>query len=233
MSDVEVVAAAGEVGLAGQLRPEEVGDGDLGVIRGDDERVREDGDARAAGVVEHTERQHGLDALGHVDEGAVLEERLVQRGELGGAQLGGLREQVRLHEVGVLEQRVLQRVEDDAVSCARGVERLVRHKPVVGEDEVARAGDAELAVLHLVEADGRGQIEAVERERRKVGEAPALVGAPGHRQRREALVGGALAVEPPRGEVRHALEMRGEGLAGERAGQIGGSSNGRHLDRLF
>src|SRR5262249_20710457 len=152
---VKVVATAGEAAGVGA---EEVGDGNFRVFLGDDEGVREDGGARAGSLVVNRQRLRDLDAFGDVDEGTVLEERLVQGGEFVGAEFGGLGQQVRLHEIAVLQQRVLERVEDDTrwggAGAAGGL--VVEEGEGGGGLECGRGQRAGVSALHLEAVEGEG-----------------------------------------------------------------------------
>ena len=160
-----------------------------------------------------------------MDERAVGEERFVERGEFRGAELGRLRQQVLADERLVFDEGALQRVDDHAAGGEIGREHFAGEEAAVGEDELGGLLDTDGRVRHR--RGGGGQGETVEREAAEVAEAPRFVGARGHGQRGKAVVGGALAVEPPRRERREAGEVCGEGVGGEGADYGRGGKGGR------
>ena len=70
-----------------------------------------------------------LDVVAGVDEEAVGNRRLVQRGELGGAETGFLFHEMRRHEIAVGDERLGERQADHAFwKLGFGMSQLVIHK---------------------------------------------------------------------------------------------------------
>ena len=189
--------------------------------------MRENSGGGAEGVGEHADGQIEVDVTGHEDEGTVGEEGFVERGELRRAEFGRLGEEMLADDRLVFYEGALECIHDDATGGAFLREEFAGEETAVGKDEFGglgntdgRVGDGSARQLGV----GGRQGETVEGERTDVAEAPHLVGAGGHRERSEAGVSGAFAIEPPSGKRRReAGEVRGEGFGREGAGERGGS----------
>ena len=122
-----------------------VDDRHLRVFLGDDQRVRKDRRARARCGVDEDDRLVDLDPAGDVDEGAVRDERLVERGELCRAELLRLRHEVLAQELRVLSARLGERGDDDALRREVGGQGAAGREAAVDEREHAAAAARENA----------------------------------------------------------------------------------------
>ena len=212
---------------------EVIDDGDLGVFLGDHEGVREDGGAGAGRDVRDDDGRWDFDAAGDVDERAVADESGVQRGEFRRAEFLRLRHEVLAEEIRVLRGSVGEGGDDDA--GGKGSERgRLGGDGVVDEGQrggVGAKGGVGTSVRSARKRAAYGRNKIFERQSADGAEAPGFVGALRQRERREFFVGGALAIEPPRGGGRLRRKLRGEGLGREGAdeGFRFGESGSGHL----
>ena len=128
--------------------------------------------------MQHDEGGGEVDAARQVEEGAVVEQGGVQGGELLGARGHRLREEVRLHQVAVVLQGVVERVEDHPAFRETGGQVFPGHEAVVGEQQLAGLGELDGGVGQVGAGDRGRPAIAVEPEPGERGEAPGLVRAP-------------------------------------------------------
>src|SRR6266851_10174738 len=89
-------------------------DGDFRQFIGDKKQMREHGSVLAVQPMENLDRQFDFDSPRHVEKCSRRNQRFVQCGELGRAKNSGLRHEVFAEQIGVLDYRAFERLENDA-----------------------------------------------------------------------------------------------------------------------
>ena len=168
------------------------------MLAGDDQRVREGDDVLSGNPVVHLDGAGHLDIVRHVDEQAVGQGRLMQGGELGGAQTRFLLHEMFLHQVAMRDERLGEGQADDAFRQAGGIraDQLIVHEHQLRSRCFQSGGFRhQLRGLHLSGAFEAGEVELLE-----VRETPWLVTALRGGGGEVAFPGRLLAVGEPCGE---------------------------------